>query len=86
MPWRERDAADFPSDGEKLAGVLHCICRAVTNVLAWPVIALADLIAVQGTKAVWHKLRSFTDTCRGRGSLLETRHRADGTCRRIFGR
>ena len=86
MPWRERDASAFPSEGEKLAGVLHCICRAVTNVLAWPVIALVDLAAVQGTKAVWHKLRSYADTCRERGPLLEARSRADGTCRRAAGR
>ena len=32
------------------------------------------------------KLRSYADTCRERSSLLETRSRADGTCRRAAGR
>ena len=86
MPWRERDASAFPSEGEKLAGVLHCICRAVTNVLAWPVIALVDLVAVQGTKEIRHRLRSCFGACRERGSLFPVRYSADGTRRRNFGR
>ena len=86
LPWHEGERLLLPTFGEKALGLAHRIWRAMTNVTAWPFIALADLLAVQGTKALLAKLRAFTGECRERGSLFPVRYAADGSRKRLLER
>lgn len=86
LPWHEHDVRYYPTLGEQFAGLVHRICRAATNVIAWPAIAAADLIAVQGTKIVWEKIRAYADECKARGSLFPVRYNADGSRKGLLDR
>lgn len=68
--WR-RIAGDGVADG--WTRLLLNVCHAVTNVTAWPIIALVDLIAVQGGKALLKKLRACIDDIKAGSRLVSDR-------------